>query len=269
MEALTRRRFLALAAAGTAAGLGGALDRLAAAAPAPAIDFTLAEFLVDACELTYTMYRRGGAFDPPPGYALVHQFRATAKTAPEWFGFVIRSGAQAVVAFRGSVTRPDWLADFDVALKPFPLVAGAGRAHEGFTLIYRSCRDDLRAVLRALPAGTRLVITGHSLGAALATICALDVAANTAFSAPVMYNFGSPRVGDQAFVDAYARRVPESWRIYNTADVVTAAPPQTLGYRHVPHGYALTAQTGRAFGQGDRPGNHSLVTYLHGLRMRR
>ena len=36
-----------------------------------------------------------------------------------------------------------------------------------------------------------------------------------------MYNFGSPRVGNAKFVEAYNAAVPNSWRIANKNDVVT------------------------------------------------
>lgn len=36
-----------------------------------------------------------------------------------------------------------------------------------------------------------------------------------------MYNFGSPRVGNSAFVRRYNSLVPDSWRVLNPRDMVT------------------------------------------------
>ena len=47
-----------------------------------------------------------------------------------------------------------------------------------------------------------------------------------------MYNFGSPRVGNRTFADAFNEAVRESWRIVCRKDLVTTVP-RLSGYRHV------------------------------------
>jgi hypothetical protein len=47
-----------------------------------------------------------------------------------------------------------------------------------------------------------------------------------------MYNFGSPRVGNQAFTELYNKRVLDSWRVTNDADIVVTVP-RWLGWEHV------------------------------------
>lgn len=56
--------------------------------------------------------------------------------------------------------------------------------HRGFTDIYASARDAILSLLGTLSPEKTLYVTGHSLGGALATLCALDVAANSAFTTP-------------------------------------------------------------------------------------
>jgi hypothetical protein len=47
-------------------------------------------------------------------------------------------------------------------------------------------------------------------------------------------NFGSPRVGNAAFVRCFDAAVPESWRLHSYSDVITYVPHATgLGYAHV------------------------------------
>ena len=58
-------------------------------------------------------------------------------------------------------------------------------------------------------------------------------------AAVTMYNYGSPRVGNRAFVDEYNRLVPDSVRVVNGADAVPTVPA-LLGYRHVAHGVRVT-----------------------------
>jgi len=68
-------------------------------------------------------------------------------------------------------------------------------------------------------------ITGHSLGAALATL-----AAHRYGAAQVLYSFGSPLVGDAEFRNRFRAT---HFRVVNNTDIVTRVPPEALGYRHV------------------------------------
>ena len=74
--------------------------------------------------------------------------------------------------------------------------------------------------------------TGHSLGAALATISvARFQGVNCA-----LYTFGSPRVGDDRFVRAVLQKTPKVFRFINCQDIVTQIPPEVAlknYYRHV------------------------------------
>jgi triacylglycerol lipase len=84
-----------------------------------------------------------------------------------------------------------------------------------------------------------LWITGHSLGAALSTLFALDVALCRPAIKASHVNFASPRVGNAAFVEFYQQQPAEqaeatrTLRVQNVLDIVPDLPPETLGYRHV------------------------------------
>jgi triacylglycerol lipase len=53
----------------------------------------------------------------------------------------------------------------------------------------------------------RVVVCGHSLGGALATLCASDLAGYLGAKCAVSsYTFGSPRVGNAVFASEYAAR---------------------------------------------------------------
>jgi hypothetical protein len=69
------------------------------------------------------------------------------------------------------------------------------------------------------------VFTGHSLGAAAATL------ATSLWPRAALYTFGSPRVGNPAFGDTLRGSRVE--RFVNCCDLVCRVPPEGLGYVHV------------------------------------
>jgi pimeloyl-ACP methyl ester carboxylesterase len=81
---------------------------------------------------------------------------------------------------------------------------------------------------------TSLTICGHSLGGALATLLALDVAANSSapFNNPTVYTYASPKTGNPQFVSTYNHIVPDTVRIANRLDLVPKLPLPPL-YDHV------------------------------------
>lgn len=262
-RAVTRRTLLrALAAAGVAAPLGGALrlsvPRTEAAPALAVIDPKLGLFLAQMSALTYDQYANGGRVAPPAGYRLVLGFKATAFGSTEWFGFVVESADRIVVAFRGSRSDPDWIADGDIANAAYPFVAGAGLTHAGWTSIYGTCRAGVLRAVRGLAPSKQMFVTGHSLGAALATLCALDLAVNTPFRGLTMYNYASPRVGDAAFASACNARIGASVRVVNVHDIVPMMPG--ADYVHVRAEYPFSTQTRTI------AGNHAMTTYLAAMQ---
>jgi len=127
-----------------------------------------------------------------------------------------------------------------------PFMAGAGNTEDGFTAMYNSLRTGSMGsasprVVGALPtlaypqpikASTSVTICGHSLGGALVTLLALDVAGNSIFRNPTVYTYASPRTGDPLFVSMYDHLVPQTCRIANRMDLVPKLPMPPL-YDHV------------------------------------
>lgn len=71
---------------------------------------------------------------------------------------------------------------------------------------------------------------GHSLGGAMATICAGRCKLSKIPSNPeAIFTFGSPRVGNQRYINFV--KIPH-YRWVNNNDVVPRVPPPWLGYRH-------------------------------------
>lgn len=157
-------------------------------------------------------------------------------------GIVARNVAdpnEVVVAIRGTLTVWEWLQDAKFLFKPFTNVAGAGLTEDGFTDMYNSLSFQpapngnpfIQDLLGRLSPNSKVTITGHSLGGALATLLALDFAAHSALPLTV-FTIASPRVGDLTFSRVFDHIVPACFRIANRIDIVPKTPPP-LFYFHV------------------------------------
>jgi len=142
-------------------------------------------------------------------------------------GFLAWNDQSVIVAFRG--TQPNERADVWSDIKFLPAEwENGGRVHEGFAAALDAVWDAVAARLAELPRRT-VWFTGHSLGAAVATL-----AADRFGAADGVYTLGSPRVGDANFVAGFnARHAGRSFRYVNNHDVVTHVPPSRLGFGHV------------------------------------
>ena len=144
-----------------------------------------------------------------------------------------------VVAFRGTERNlANWLRVNFAFFREDPDTIGSniGTVHIGFNDAYTSLQTEIRDHIRQLKSTypqAPLYVTGHSLGGAMATLCALDLHLNGIHRDPIMINFGSPRVGNQCFVHAYTQNIRHSIRVAHPGDPITKAPFEYLGYRHV------------------------------------
>jgi len=153
-----------------------------------------------------------------------------------------------VIAIRGTEGIKEWVTDAEFLLVTCPFLAGAGRTEDGFTAMYKSLGTSAAAgspsvvgALATLPFQqpvSSMTICGHSLGGALATLLALDVAANTTFNNPTVFTYASPRTGDPAFASTYNQVVKNSFRIANRMDLVPKLPLPPA-YEHVNSLYEL------------------------------
>ena len=147
--------------------------------------------------------------------------------------FVAANDELVLVSFRG--TEPDqltdWITDARVELVAGPL---GGRVHAGF---YDALSHVWQQVTNRVHELTgdgrrRLWVTGHSLGAALATLATarwLD----TGRQVQGLATFGQPRTGDELFARNFNFAFkPYAYRIVNHNDLVTRVPPQAFGYSH-------------------------------------
>ncbi len=142
-------------------------------------------------------------------------------------GFSFEDPENIYLVFRG--TEPskirDWLTDLSATSTPFPY--GFGHVHSGFSEAFASVVPDLQRILASADKTKNVVVCGHSLGGAIATLCAAWI--RETFSPKVMlYTFGSPRVGCRDFVEHYSKTASfPAFRVANPTDIVPSLPWDT------------------------------------------
>jgi hypothetical protein len=218
-------------------------------------------------------------------------------TDPVFYGFIAQSmtdATQFVLAIRGTSNGVEWWDDFNAAIKTPFKVPGCGSVGAGFARIYETlevierptgataapavaqslksiggfCQQVAALVRRHVAATARatggdasgsIEITGHSLGAALATLYTLENALTDKIPNPGLCTFASPLVGDSTFAAAFNGLGLASWRIVNAPDIVPNLPPEILGFTHI-NTLQLYNSSGKV--QPSLTCWHALATYL-------
>ena len=214
-------------------------------AQAMQLDLVNAWWMADAALLAY-------AQEAGPKLSVEQVFRDTGLTdagfavngisAESTQCFVVSNKEFVLVAFRGTEIDnfPGGLRDFITDLTFHKVSDGhGGKVHKGFLSQLDAIWGNLLAHLRTA-GGENLPVwfTGHSLGAALATLAAERAARETLpLRVQGLYTFGSPRVGNVAFrarfeLHPFARN---AYRFQHHKDMVTKLPPEKLcfSYKHV------------------------------------
>ena len=146
--------------------------------------------------------------------------------------FIEKDGAQChavwneeefVLCFRG--TEPDEFSDIKADLNALPDKGQSGGwVHNGFQNEVEKIWQQVR--LAIVNVGyKRFFVTGHSLGAAMATIATSRLKKDV----HCLFTYGSPRAGTRSFVKSF--NVPH-YRHVNNNDIVTSVPFAVLGYKH-------------------------------------
>ncbi|VVB01295.1 unnamed protein product [Arabis nemorensis] len=169
---------------------------------------------------------------------------------------------RVVIAFRGTEQTKWKDLQTDLMLVPVGLnperIGGDFKqevqVHSGFLSAYDSVRIRIISMLKMAIGYIddvaeredkwHVYVTGHSLGGALATLLAIELASSQLAKrgeiTVTMYNFGSPRVGNKKFAEVYNQKVKDSWRVVNHRDIIPTVP-RLMGYCHVAHPVYLAA----------------------------
>ncbi len=185
-------------------------------------------------------------------YTVIKILKAEEINKNHNFGFILEQKSEQTnekiyfVVLRGTISPYEWIKDANFELVPpgFEIKGqvnkenGIIKVSKGFDDIYKSKSggDDLYKTVqnfldKLAKEGDRqnkkIYVTGHSLGAALATLSTLHIAENN-FS-PTLYAFASPRVGNPTFAQRFSEKVyAQTFRIANSEDLVNGLPTGTI-----------------------------------------
>lgn len=180
----------------------------------------------------------------------------------EPFGFIATSqdGQSGYLIFHGSVTKADWAADAMYSLTPYTAPDGTtqGNVETGFYTVFNGLATLIQQ-LDGLKNVKTLYVSGHSLGAAVATLCLPTVLWYLPGLEPAnvfCYLTGSPMVGDQGFANYIQGLGVQFFRTVNLNDPVPKAPSQLLGdYVAIAPDNVATFQP-PSYGGKDESNNH-------------
>lgn len=151
-----------------------------------------------------------------------------------FFGFLLESEEESILVFRGTQRTAEWVGNIYAVQEDYinPQTGESlGRIHTGFRRIADGIINPLAVdAVKQINPNKPCYISGHSLGSALATLLALDIALAVPELQPQLqvYVYASPRVGNPDFVNSYAQILPNTFRITNLADPIPTMPPTKL-----------------------------------------
>ena len=190
----------------------------------------LATALLDTCFMTSSA--NCTAILPianPPGFTNQLQINGIERVSQQnlFIGYIFWNEltGQVVFAFSGTETLAAWKADFRFHQVPPIELNGyvdGMLVHQGFYDVYMAVRSQLICWWNNNHQWVRhLFITGHSLGAAVSSLCAFDF--NGVFKEhkkPIVYTFASPRVANVEFAKEFDRKMPHSINVVNVDDLI-------------------------------------------------
>ena len=227
-----------------------ALCALSSASP-PSLHIPTAQCLLNVSAAVYE--DEASAVSIIAALGLPKDFHAIDNASQDAHAFVIPAPSEnrVILALRGTdLSYQDLKHDIWCLRGPFGSRLGYSNAtadpswyvSRGFMNSYLAVRSGVLAALAtSVPATAgdelpELFVTGHSLGAAMATIAAMDIAlfptTRHIFRAIHLMGFASPRTGNAEFAAAVGKRFVGAWELMNYRDVIPHFPPRDVGYNH-------------------------------------
>jgi predicted lipase len=200
---------------------------------------------------------------------------------------ILPENSGITIVFRGSDSSFDWQTNFEFKQEraefeqqiiqqqivaqqeqvyPYQQKSSSGALmHRGFVNAYFSIRDQIHEYVSNHEIAS-VTTTGHSLGGALATLCAVDIQYNFHNKVSIeAYTFGAPKVGNDGFRESFNRRVPNSYRFVYGMDIVAELPRWWQGYRHVDAELRIGSRFSLNF-LSARFKDHAIDKYIHLLK---
>lgn len=223
---------------------------------------TIAGFTMDDVKemATLATLSYSGTFDSDLGKEMVAKLKSEGwevlefGTAAERSGIILLRGNEAIISYHGSESLRNFATDAYATMSEIEWAAGY--AHTGFLNGFEKTWNQVYGALNthATKKGfsvrdmKKVKFTGHSLGAALATLAAYRLATVSEVK-PEVINFASPRVFDPNGAANYEKVCPRTLRVKHNdsttgTDPVALVGPGFIGFKHV--GKELVIEDGGA-----------------------
>lgn len=169
---------------------------------------------------------------PTTGFVVKYVIYDAATDTQGYVG-ILPSNKSIYVVYRGSQDIRNWVTNLDAVKTSYTSYPNCNcKVHKGFydaeQKVIFGVISEVKSLLSSL-SGYSVKVTGHSLGAALAQLSAMDI--TNAGIATAVYNFGQPRVGDSAYAN-FATPVVKVWRVTHNKDTVPHVPFTSMGFYH-------------------------------------
>ncbi|KAJ5636226.1 feruloyl esterase A [Penicillium longicatenatum] len=159
-------------------------------------------------------------------------------------GWVLRDDSrhEIITVFRGTGSDTNLALDTNYTQAPFDTLSSCKgcAVHGGYYIGWTSVQNQVESLIQQQTSqypGYTLIVTGHSLGASMATITGAQLSAQ--YGNISLYTFGEPRSGNQAFATyvngAFNAESPETTQYFRTThanDGIPNLPSTDLGYVH-------------------------------------
>jgi hypothetical protein len=178
-------------------------------------------------------------------------------------GFVAIKDKSIYVVWRGSESKKDF--QNDASIDKVPFINEGEKVHIGFKYCWESVvGDTYNAIDTALEnlqgKATDIVVCGHSLGGAVATLYAYSIKNHYPHYNIKSLTIGSPRVGNKVFKENYDKSGIDTLRIVHNNDLVTHTP--YIRFYHVNYQVRLDTNGNKLQNDGSLK---SLWLYLRSL----
>ncbi|KAJ4882526.1 alpha/beta-Hydrolases superfamily protein [Raphanus sativus] len=195
------------------------------------VEYTSAVYMSDLTELfTWTCERCNGL---TKGFQVIEIIVDIEHCLQGYVG-VAKDLNAIVIAFRGTQEHSiqNWVSDLfwkqlDLNYPDMP----DAMVHHGFYSAYHNTTvrpavlDAVKRAKKFYGENIKIMVTGHSMGGAMAAFCGLDLVVNEGYENVQVMTFGQPRIGNAAFASYYSLLVPNTFRITHDRDIVPHLPP--------------------------------------------
>jgi len=174
------------------------------------------------------------------GFVSTQYFTGTSYDTRVYIGYH-DSRKEIIVSFRGTAPTSiaNWIADIEYLQSDGGYNGVSAKVHDGFLRSYQAVAGNVLSEIMNLTSqfpDYDLILTGHSLGGAQATLLAMDLAYNHGKKDAYLITFGCPRVGNADFATAFNNVYGgRSWRVTHGNDLVPHVPLENMLINHYHH----------------------------------